>query len=180
VAVEVQSAQQRARLLASLGTDADKACLQGNVLERGEEGQKVVGLEDKADVAAAPRRALLVVEASQVGIEDGDGPFGGSLERTDERDQRRLATTAGAHDRQCAALRNPQVDAVDGVNVPRRGAVVTLRVAYIDCELLDSSRLCGGQRRLSTRPSTMARRRSARSATTGLWVTSSIAKPRSR
>ncbi len=71
---------------------------QRDVLERGERGDEVVGLEDETDVRATNAGELLVAEGREVGVADGDGARGQGIEAGQAVHQGALARTRWSHD----------------------------------------------------------------------------------
>ena len=109
---------------------------QGHVLLGGQRGEQVEELEDEPDVVAAELGELLVVESLVVEAANRDRARGGRLERADDMEQRALAGSGRAHDRDHLALFDRQVDAVQSAHLGAALAVVHVQVVRLDS--------CGG------------------------------------
>jgi hypothetical protein len=75
-----------------------------DVLRRGQHGNQVVGLEDESDVVGAPVREVGVVEIADVRSLHEDFTLRRPIEAADEVEQRRLAGTRRAHEREPLAF----------------------------------------------------------------------------
>src|SRR6185295_7467156 len=73
-------------------------------------GEQLEELEDESDRPAAPRRERAAAESSDRGSADGDGSGGGLVHSPDQMEQRRLAASRLADDRDELAAADLEVD----------------------------------------------------------------------
>jgi hypothetical protein len=93
---------------------------QHRILERGERGQQLEGLEDEADRAPAQLGARILVERKELDPLDRDAALARRVEAGENREQRRLALARGADDGERFPGRDLEVDLAqnDEVEIP--------------------------------------------------------------
>src|SRR5262249_17579970 len=88
-----------------------------DVLERREDRDQVVELEDVADGARAPPRERRLGELRHVLALDEDGASRRTVDPGEDVEERRLARAGGAHEREELARRHVEVDAAEDVHL---------------------------------------------------------------
>ena len=96
---EAELAEQLDATLGRRRVGAVQRELQADVLDRGEERQQVVGLEDEPELVAAQARALALGQARDLVPADRHAAGGRRLEPADQAEQRRLPAAARPGDR---------------------------------------------------------------------------------
>ena len=94
-----------------------------DVLERGERGDEVVGLEDEADLVAAQIVSCLSLKVARSSVADEDLAGGERVEPGEAVHERRLARAGRAHDGREPAVLEVDGDAVEGAHLGVAGAV---------------------------------------------------------
>ena len=104
--------QQPGRALAQLarGAVAEELERHEHVLERGERGQQMKGLEDEADVLRTKLGALVLGKNGEVHSVEPHVPRGGLVEAGQQPEQRRLAAARRAQDRDEGLRGNAEID----------------------------------------------------------------------
>jgi hypothetical protein len=103
-----------------------------HVLERGERGDQVVGLEHEADAVPAQARQRVLVEAGDLHAVQHDGAGGGPVEPGDEPEQRGLAAAGGPGDRHHLARVHVEAYAVEDRHCPPATAKPHHEVAHLE------------------------------------------------
>jgi hypothetical protein len=99
-------------------------CGDEDVFEDGALGQKVMALEDEADLAVAEVGEGEVVESGEVLAIEADGAGGGAVEGADDIEEGAFAGAGWADDGEGIAGREVEVDAVEDGECGARGAGV--------------------------------------------------------
>jgi hypothetical protein len=106
-------------------------CGDEDVFEDGALGQKMVTLEDEADLAVAKVSEGEVVESGEVLAIKADGAGGGAVEGADDVEEGAFAGTGWADDGEGIAGREGEVDAVQD------GECGTIRAGVVFCDVLE-------------------------------------------
>ena len=101
---------------------------QDDVLIHIQDGNKVIVLEDKADVAAAEDGELFVVHFRQLFVPDNHGSAGGSVQPAHHVKQGGLAAAGGSHNGHKLAVIYREVHAVKGAGDIRLCTVILFQV----------------------------------------------------
>ena len=100
------SSSRRARRRAVVAAQLERDL---HVLERGERGDELEALEDEADFRPAELRALIFVEAREIGAVEQHGAARRDVESGEQAEQRRLAAARGPDDGDERAVGNGEV-----------------------------------------------------------------------
>ena len=110
---EAQLGEQLEAAGVPLGIGAVQGELQADVLDRGEEGQQVVGLEDEPELGPAQAGPLVTRHARDLLSADQHAAGGRRLEATDQAEQGRLPATTRTGDGEAGAGLHVEPDPVD-------------------------------------------------------------------
>ena len=143
--------------------------LQADVLDRREEGKEVVGLEDQPDLVPAHAGAFRVGQGRDLSAPDRHASCRGGVEAADQAEQGRLPAAARPCYGKATSGLHVEAYAVDRLD-HAGGGLISLR----DVFQLDA---CARVHRSRTSLSSRTRRRSARAASSWLWVTNSTVSP---
>ena len=101
---------------------------QDDILIHIQDGNKVIVLEDKTDVAAAEDGKLFVVLLCQFFASDNHGSAGGIVQPAHHVKQGGLAATGGSHNSHKLAVLHREVHAVKGAGDVRLCAVILFQI----------------------------------------------------
>src|SRR5262245_8096502 len=121
-----------------LGTPVENE-RQGNVLQRAQSGQQVEELKDEADPGTPEERDLVIGHLPNEALIHQKLTAGGTIQTTDEMEQRAFSGAARPHDDGKLALGDIQRDAVESDDF-----VVTLPVNFSNVDATNHAVMCLG------------------------------------
>jgi hypothetical protein len=131
--LQADQLQRDASIALALGAvEARQQQRQFDVFLRRQHRHQVIELEDETDVVAAPRRQLPGAHRVDALPVDVNLTAAGRIQSADQVEQRRLARTRWAHQRDEVALVDVQVDAVQHLDLFRAALVGLGEVANAD------------------------------------------------